>query len=268
MAILVILTGIFLIKSLISERKIKLDLLSISSETLFESDRALDALIVEIKAGKKLQKSWGVGADTRMRVIMALHQGIYLSKERNRLHGHESTVISVTFNPTGTLIASASDDNTVRLWNTQGKLLQTFTDHDAEVRSISFHPDKPLLASASHDRTIKLWSLEGKLLQTLVGHQHKVRDISFSPDGKRLASASADGSVILWSEDGQRLQTLDGHRGWVESVSFSPDGQLLASGGTDKTIKLWHLETGELLQTLKTITLQLKVLISVQMGNY
>ncbi|NEN92286.1 MAG: hypothetical protein F6K48_26640 [Okeania sp. SIO3H1] len=260
LAIFAILTGIFLIKSLISERKIQLDLLSISSETLFESDRGLDALIVEIKAGKKLQKSWGVGADTRMRVIMALHQGIYLSKERNRLHGHESTVISVTFNPTGTLIASASDDNTVRLWNTQGKLLQTFTDHDAEVRSISFHPHKPLLASASHDRTIKLWNFEGKLLQTLVGHQHKVRDISFSPDGKKLASASADGSVIVWSEDGQRLQTLDGHRGWVESVSFSPDGQLLASGGTDKTIKLWHLETGELLQTLKNNNASVKSL--------
>ncbi|NEO54101.1 MAG: hypothetical protein F6K54_14030 [Okeania sp. SIO3B5] len=260
MAILAILTGIFLIKSLISERKIQLDLLSISSETLFESDRGLDALIAKIKAGKKLQKSWGVGADTRMRVIMALHQGIYLSKERNRLHGHERTVISVTFNPTGTLIASASDDKTVRLWNTQGKLLQTFTGHDAEVRNISFHPHKPLLASASHDRTIKLWSLGGKLLQTLVGHQHKVRDISFSPDGKKLASASADGSVIVWSEDGQRLQTLGGHRGWVESVSFSPDGQLLASGGTDKTIKLWHLETGELLQTLKNNNASVKSL--------
>ncbi|MGD1806069.1 AAA-like domain-containing protein [Dapis sp. BLCC M126] len=250
MTTLTIFTGIFLIKSLISERKIQLNLLSISSEALFESDRSLDALIAEIKAGKILKKSLGVGADTKMRVIMALHQGIYLSKERNRLDGHEKTVINVTFNSAGNLIASASDDNTAKLWNTQGKLLQTFVGHDAEVRSISFHPHKALLASASHDRTIKLWSLDGKLLQTFVGHQDKVRDVSWSKDGKILASASADSRVILWSENGQLLRTLRGHRGWVESVSFSPDGQILASGGTDKTIKLWHPETGELLQTL------------------
>ncbi|MGK7921716.1 MAG: AAA-like domain-containing protein [Trichodesmium sp.] len=250
MTILAILTGIFLIKSLISERKIQLNLLSISSEALFESDRGLDALVKEIKAGKILKKSFGVGADTRMQVIMALHQGIYLSKENNRLDGHEKTVINVTFNSTGNLIASVSDDRTIKLWNTQGKLLKTFRGHDAEVRSISFHPHKQLLASASHDRTIKLWSLDAQLLQTLIGHQDKVRDVTFSPDGKILASASADGNVILWSEDGKLLRILDGHRGWVESVSFSPDSQLLASAGTDKTIKIWDPETGELLQTI------------------
>lgn len=123
---LAILTGILLIKSLISKRKIQLNLLTISSEALLASDRGIDALIAEIKAGKRLKTSLGVGADTRMRVIMALHQGIYLSKEHNRLDGHEKTVINVTFNSTGNLIASASDDNTVKLWNTQGKLLQTF----------------------------------------------------------------------------------------------------------------------------------------------
>lgn len=251
MTTLAILTGFLWVKSFIGERKIQLDLLSITSEALFESDRGLDALITEIKAGKQLKKSLAVGADTRMRVIMALHQGVYLSKENNRLGGHKSTIIKGDFNPAGTFIASASDDGTVKLWNTQGKLLQTFKDHDAQVRSISFHPNYNLLASGSHDKTIKLWSFDGQLLQTLVGHQHKVRDVSFSPNGNILASASADGTVILWNEDGKQLQTLGGHSGWVEVITFSPDGQILASGATDKTIKLWHPENGQLLQTLE-----------------
>ncbi len=81
-----------------------------------------------------------------------------------------SSFIAVAFSPDGRFLASASDDNTVKLWNVQGKaLLHTFEGHSDSVSSVAFSPDGRFLASASRDRTVKLWNVEGRgELQTLL----------------------------------------------------------------------------------------------------
>jgi WD40 repeat protein len=60
--------------------------------------------------------------DTRIRVVTALRQAVYGVRERNRLEGHNAEVNSVSFSPDGQIIASASRDNTIKLWNREGKL--------------------------------------------------------------------------------------------------------------------------------------------------
>ncbi|MEH2107402.1 serine/threonine-protein kinase [Nostoc sp.] len=172
------------------------------------------------------------------------------------LNGHSSDVNSVAFSSDGTTLASASDDQTIKLWNLASRQeIRTLEGHSNWIWTVAFSPDNKTLASGSADKTIKLWNLEtGKLIRTLQGNSDGVTSVAFSPDGKTLASGSAskDMKIKLWNlETGKLIRTLDGHTNGVPSVVFSPDGKTLASGSWDKTIKLWNLETGKLIRTLE-----------------
>ena len=176
------------------------------------------------------------------------------SDSPNTLKGHSSDVNSVAFSGDGKLLASGSDDNTIKLWNVANQQeIRTLKGHSTWVWAVAFSPDGKTLASGSADKTIKLWNLEtGEEIGTLKGHSDGVSSITFSPDGKTLASGSLDKTIKLWNlETGQEIGTFKGHSNAVASVAFSHDGATLASGSWDKTIKLWNLGTAKEIRTFK-----------------
>ncbi|MGP4047093.1 nSTAND1 domain-containing NTPase [Streptomyces sp. 2A115] len=169
------------------------------------------------------------------------------------LLGHTGAVYLTSFSPNGRILATASYDRTVRLWDVRDparpkQLGKPLTGHESWVSSAVFSPDGRTLASASDDGTIRLWDVRDPghprpLGEPLTGHDGTIYLLTFSPDGRTLASAGEDRTVRLWNvADPLRptaLEALTGHTAAVRSVAFSPDGRMLAAGGDDDTIRLW-----------------------------
>jgi len=170
------------------------------------------------------------------------------------LRGHRDWVNSVAVSPDERILASGSEDNTIKLWDINtGKILRTFKKgwwqkgHEGPVRTVIFSPDGHFFVSGSDDNTIKFWELKtGKVRRILVGNGLWVRALAFSPDGRILASESE--TIKLWEvKTGKTLFTLNGKN----TIAFSPDGRILASGGANNAITLWEVDTAKEIETLK-----------------
>ncbi|MEL7036477.1 MAG: trypsin-like peptidase domain-containing protein [Cyanobacteria bacterium J06592_8] len=179
---------------------------------------------------------------------------------RKTWQAHNTSINAIAVSPNGQILATASDDGTIKLWdlttaiNTDTlPLLHTLKDHSNAVLSVEISADGRTLASGSWDNLIMIWDLQtGRLLNTLIGHQQLVSAIAISPNGKILASGSKDNTIRIWNlETGELIHTLQGHSLPVLSLAISPNGKILASGSADGTIAVWDLQTAQAIRKIQ-----------------
>jgi WD40 repeat protein/DNA-directed RNA polymerase subunit RPC12/RpoP len=175
------------------------------------------------------------------------------------LTSHVAAVRSVAISPDGETLASASDDNTIKIWQlSKGNLVNTLTSPSGLFKregtwftDIAFSPDGQTLASACLDKNIKIWDWRGsRVIRTQKAHGDSVYAIAFSPDGQTLVSGSRDNAIRAWRLPLlQQTRTLNGHTNSIANLAVSRDGQTLVSGSRDNTVKVWNLLSGNIIRT-------------------
>jgi WD40 repeat protein len=174
-------------------------------------------------------------------------------RELGGWEAHKRAIESVAATADFSLLATASDDGTVKLWTADGTLVRTFSGGAGEMLGVALTRSGTRIAAAMSDTDIRLFDARRGALEHLLDLEMSCGALAFSPDGKTLAAGSMDGAVTLWDADsGASRGMLGRHACPVGAVRFSEGGKRLASTGLSMNpatvtaeAKVWDLPTGK-----------------------
>lgn len=175
-----------------------------------------------------------------------------LSKKVREFKGHRDIMFDAEVSPDGKLLATASYDRSIIIWNLEtGDQLRQLDGHNGAVYDVAFSPDSKSLVSSSADSTCKVWRVsDGERLDTLGQPLKEQYAVCISPDGRFIAAGGADNRIRVWnfvSRTSPQINPLKfarfAHEGPIVKLAYTPDGKHLISLSEDKTIKVWETKT-------------------------
>ena len=157
-----------------------------------------------------------------------------------------STVLDTDFSVTGDLLVAASDDSTVKVWDTEDfEQLAEYVSTPGGLQAIELlHDESTMIASDVTGRLLVVDIMSGEVLNVIAELGSRSPALALSHDGGLVAAPMSDATVGLWSTtSGTLLTTLTGHAGAVTDVEFAPDDGWIVTTSRDGTMRKWNLET-------------------------
>ena len=165
---------------------------------------------------------------------------------------HAAEVRGLAWSSDGAMIASASEDATVRLWDAStGAQMKSMTVGGGAFHSLALSADGGLVLAGGADDHVVVWHCRsGKVFLRLPVKKPLIKAIALSPDG--LTALVGDDRVpAMYSlRTGKTLAPLTGHQSQITELAFSPDGRLALSAGGDRKVKLHDVEQRKVRHTV------------------
>jgi cytochrome c len=165
------------------------------------------------------------------------------------LEGHTAPIAGLALSPDGATLASASWDQTVRLWPLAGGVPRVLEGHTQNVNGVAFAPDGRTLVSVSYDQSVRIWPLSGPPVPTVVAMPSPLNAVAVSGDGE-IAAGGADGKLYFLSGSGTPAGEIAAGPRPVISIAISPDGALVAAASIGGSVAVIDRKTRDLARTL------------------
>jgi len=165
------------------------------------------------------------------------------------LEGHTAPIAALAASPDGATLASASWDQTIRLWPLMGGAPRVLEGHTQNVNGVAFAPDGRGLVSVSYDQSVRIWSLAGPSAPAVVAMPSPLNAVAVSSSGE-IMTGGADGRLYFLGSDGTRTGEVAAGPRPVISIAISPDGALVVAASIGGSVAVIDRKAGTLARTL------------------